>query len=449
VVDSDNSYLNLLREESQKSLGKNIQLLYAKNQSEANDILSDRNTSLHSVFFNPGAFGFRVVPMISLIHQARPVTPIYFLYDKQPPFPKPEMSRLAIHSAVQKSLILKLLPTLIRNSFQSLTAVDLMRVLSVNDSPSTQLGHDDYIQIPVRDLLSGVDLFFDLYIQDEKQNYTRIVEPKDGFTFDHIRIYVDRGVKVFYLKKRNFERMIGYCELLSKNLMTLKHLSAEVKIVEVFNFGQDLVELVKKGGVSEEHIELSAQFAGYVTDTVQDLKKDNYSLIDQFINHTPAYDHAVTSTAIALLIGLSLQMESESVRKTVGIASFFHDLGLYSLPAELHGLSEDQLTEAQKQVYRTHPEKSAAQLARIQGIDETIIQAVAQHHERRDRSGFPGKTWGPRINRIAEIIGLSDEFIRLTKETKDREGLKKRLKDEVFPKFSFQVVEAFKNALIN
>jgi HD-GYP domain-containing protein (c-di-GMP phosphodiesterase class II) len=42
-----------------------------------------------------------------------------------------------------------------------------------------------------------------------------------------------------------------------------------------------------------------------------------------------------------------------------------------------------------------------------------VIQAVGQHHERRNGKGFPNKLRSGNINIVAEIIGISEEFIQL------------------------------------
>jgi len=75
---------------------------------------------------------------------------------------------------------------------------------------------------------------------------------------------------------------------------------------------------------------------------------------------------------------------------------------------------------------------------------------VAQHHERRNKLGFPRRTGAGVVNRIAEIVGISDEFARLLQRaTQDpRVNPFQIMEVDIFQGFSFPVVEAFRKAFL-
>jgi HD-GYP domain-containing protein (c-di-GMP phosphodiesterase class II) len=60
--------------------------------------------------------------------------------------------------------------------------------------------------------------------------------------------------------------------------------------------------------------------------------------------------------------------------------------------------------------YLSHPEVGAEELRKVKSFDPTVIQAVSQHHFRKNDKGFPTKTNRAYIHVCAEIIGICDDF---------------------------------------
>ena len=63
--------------------------------------------------------------------------------------------------------------------------------------------------------------------------------------------------------------------------------------------------------------------------------------------------------------------------------------------------------------YKKHPAIAYQYLKETYNIDEKILKAVLQHHERCDGSGFPNKTRGDEICDFAKIIGMIDCFYEI------------------------------------
>jgi HD-GYP domain-containing protein (c-di-GMP phosphodiesterase class II) len=149
---------------------------------------------------------------------------------------------------------------------------------------------------------------------------------------------------------------------------------------------------------------------------------------------------------ISSLLVKKLKIVSERPVHIIGLAALFHDIGLYGMGPEFQDENEASLTEEQRAKYYSHPIAGAQVLRGVYGIDPSALQAVAQHHERRNKKGFPARAGAGSINRIAEIVGISDEFVRLMKQAKKDPSLDLRAKmdNEVFDGFSHPVVEAFR-----
>ena len=109
------------------------------------------------------------------------------------------------------------------------------------------------------------------------------------------------------------------------------------------------------------------------------------------------------------------------------------------------------MTPEELSLYRTHGEKGADELRKIKGFDPAALQAIAQHHIRKSSSGGIG---GAQVSRVAEIVGICDEFDKILRRMKgspmsDLEKTKviqAEMEQKVFPGFGRQVVYAFRSA---
>ena len=103
------------------------------------------------------------------------------------------------------------------------------------------------------------------------------------------------------------------------------------------------------------------------------------------------------------------------------------------------------MTPMQKKIYHSHPAVGAQLLSQIREIETAVIQGVAQHHERRNGKGFPGKIDTGRMIRIAEIVCLSDQFVQILVQAKSNPLLDpfQEVHRRVLDGFSFALIDAF------
>ena len=105
------------------------------------------------------------------------------------------------------------------------------------------------------------------------------------------------------------------------------------------------------------------------------------------------------------------------------------------------------MTPAQFELYKTHPAVGAKVLEeKVKGLDAVVIQAVAGHHQRRTKRGFPTRPAGTPLHPVAEIVGVADEFVRLTKRAEKDPTLSIRgeMENDMFNGFTFKTCQAFR-----
>ncbi len=111
------------------------------------------------------------------------------------------------------------------------------------------------------------------------------------------------------------------------------------------------------------------------------------------------------------LLARKLDLAEAERNSLIGAALTF-DCTLSRL-ADVFNEQRAELTDEQRRAIQDHP-VCAVQSLRALGVDDPIwIDAVAQHHERMDGSGYPLGLQGDAISRGARIIALVDIYCAL------------------------------------
>lgn len=150
------------------------------------------------------------------------------------------------------------------------------------------------------------------------------------------------------------------------------------------------------------------------TNGVQD-EKEAFSLLDEIKseiqkrdNYTNEHSNRVSVYAMALALELGEKLKIGSV----GQAGIFHDIGKIRIPDEIL-LKPGKLTDEEFTEMKRHAEYSLDYL-REYFQDEILLDAVSQHHERLDGSGYPEGLKGEEISPGARILMVADIFDALT-----------------------------------
>jgi HD-GYP domain-containing protein (c-di-GMP phosphodiesterase class II) len=117
--------------------------------------------------------------------------------------------------------------------------------------------------------------------------------------------------------------------------------------------------------------------------------------------------HPVNVTIISLLLGRAMALTPPELLD-LGVASFLHDMGKTRLPDRVLLLDENFST-AEYELYQEHVVEGSA-LAKSMGLTPGARQAIAQHHELMDGSGFPTGSKGDALSSIAKILALVNRY---------------------------------------
>ena len=129
----------------------------------------------------------------------------------------------------------------------------------------------------------------------------------------------------------------------------------------------------------------------------------------------------VKVAGLAILMGKRMGFGLQEL-DSVGTAALLKDIGYVLLPEAIADGARAPSQEEARQV-RNHPVHGERILKQGSDFAPEVIEAVLQHHENWDGSGYPSRLKGQEISRLAGIVSIADTYYELVSETPDRRAL--------------------------
>lgn len=131
--------------------------------------------------------------------------------------------------------------------------------------------------------------------------------------------------------------------------------------------------------------------------------------------------HAAT---LCQMLAQAQRWDEEESRSMVAAALTF-DIALSPVAATLNR-QQTALTEEQRELIAGHPQ-AGVELLQAAGVSDPVwLEAVLQHHERLDGSGYPNGLPGAAISRGARMLAIVDIFSALVRPRAYREAVHAR-----------------------
>lgn len=186
-----------------------------------------------------------------------------------------------------------------------------------------------------------------------------------------------------------------------------KHL-AELKMSTLENMPNIFNELISS------HISESSSL-NYVENLIDYIKSKgdlntNLYEVKAYDNYT--YVHCVDTAIMATFFGVSLNLSDNEI-KELGTAAIIHDIGKVMIPNSIIN-KNSTLTKNEYEIVKKHSLFGKAILENNKSISKSIIDAVVQHHEKYDGSGYPYGLRGNDICYFARILSICDVFTAIS-----------------------------------
>jgi len=127
---------------------------------------------------------------------------------------------------------------------------------------------------------------------------------------------------------------------------------------------------------------------------------------------------------------------------TLVYSGFLYDIGKFLLPQDIIWKPE-KLTKLEFDLIKTHAFHGYYLLKKSYGINEHILNAVLQHHERTDGSGYPQGITADQTDPFAKMIAIADVYEAMTAPRTYREPMSPYKAIQIIEEESLQKYDTF------
>lgn len=193
----------------------------------------------------------------------------------------------------------------------------------------------------------------------------------------------------------------------------------KISMEKVTVLRDDVEEQVKNKikDILEMHVYQQTEGLEKIADTAQNIITDILEeeevvekVYDVKERSADIYEHSLQVCTIATLISLKLGLTKKQVYD-ISVACLIHDLGLRYLVVRYEDQDINFLPTKEQEEYKKHPIYAYTAIKNETWLSDNAKEIVLNHHERKDKSGYPLGT--DLVSRMTQIVGICDEFDEL------------------------------------
>jgi len=124
-------------------------------------------------------------------------------------------------------------------------------------------------------------------------------------------------------------------------------------------------------------------------------------------DNEPIYRHTLATSALMISLGRQLKLPPEQIREA-GLAGLMLDVGVAQLPVEHATLGHDH-SRIEPDIFTGHVELGH-RLCLTAGVPDAVANAVREHHERCDGSGYPFALPRNDISLLGRMAAICDTY---------------------------------------
>ncbi len=247
---------------------------------------------------------------------------------------------------------------------------------------------------------------------DANAKYTKKIE----------RFIKENNIKDIYVLKKNKEQYEVDMQKYLAKIIDDENTPVIIKLDIMHGIASDVMNDLLEGDFSEQKIQKASDS---VNNTVHLLLNDPKAIkamlkVTTYDYYT--YTHCVNVSTYALGFGTYLNFNEKQL-KILGMAGMMHDMGKRKISANIIR-KNGRLTNEEFETIKKHPLYGVELLKDAKETDSFLLDAVAQHHEKLDGSGYPYGLKKDEICIFAQILSIVDIFDALTTKRAYKDAMK-------------------------
>jgi putative nucleotidyltransferase with HDIG domain len=282
---------------------------------------------------------------------------------------------------------------------------------------------------PVRlsDIRPDEKFKFDLFFYMPANQKCLLYRRKDStMTSAQIKRFQEFNIPDLYVRKTELKAFNEYAAKKIKSTLTDKEIPAtekrlilQKKVKDLFAgfFDTSTVDSKRNRAILNTCKQVASQLITELSPRPQ--------FFEQILGYTAQahsnFNHSVNVSVYTTLFALSLGVEDV---ESASIGGMLHDIGLSSLPEALTKKNESEMSAEDKKLYHSHTVEGVSLLERKKVfVNDTVKAIIEQHHEHMDGTGYPRGLVKDKIQMLARICQIANEFDKLTAVHKEGPGV--------------------------
>lgn len=396
--------------------------------------ITNPEMNISGVYLNPNDTSYSALKFIEITLLQRPATPV-FLIDEDGEF-KGELQSTLLESNHVRGTFTENEPYEMLVSALNLDCHPKLE--AIRKRTPLKSAHEGYVAVPMIDFVHSPTYLFDVFVEDEQKQLRLFATSGSPVEHEYLSHVADRTQWLF-VSEANIHEIRENLRNTQTGYITTPEFPIAWKSAEVLFNAKLLLNEMRKSGLNDQLVEQTHFALSDVFYMVSHLSAGQQ--LSRFVEQAKSCDRTIACATMAILMCKSLRFEKNSIVEILGLASFFQDIALYQSPfGNLSEAKPKELNADALNYYLQHPLLSADLVAQSTSVPDVTLQVMRQHHERKDRTGFPNRIGGMQLHPMAEVLSLINAYI-------DYEGRPERIEMDLYNHYSDRIVAAFKSLL--
>lgn len=427
-INKDEKFISRIRGQA----GENV--LATTSMNQALKWISNPQLAISGIFVNPNDSSQSTLKLLEIALHQRPVTPVFLIDADQQIQGEDQKAFLelahirGIYKGTQN----------FEEFFDFVKPMTPLALEIIKQRTSPRKDHTGFIAVPLIDFINSKNYLFDVFVEDDHGQICLFATAGSAVEPDYLA-HVAQKDSWLFVRESSIQEVRETIRTTQEAYMGMTHFPTAWRTAETLFHAKLLLEEARKGGLSDG---LVKQTHHYLTDVFHIVSHISESTaLQSFVEQARASDRNIACVTLSILMCKTLKFEKNAIVEILGLASFFQDLSLYQSPfGDLSEAKLNELSAEAKKYFEQHPLLSADIVAQHTSLPDVTLQVIRQHHERKDRTGYPHKVGGMQLHPMAEILCLINLYLDQTDQFHIVEH-------EIYSHFSDRIINAFKHLL--